>query len=556
MSVFRSNFLFLFVFFINSASYAQCIDSSMISDAPFCETYYNSIDFNAAYNPVCGCDGKTYFSFICALSSGITDWSPGPCDDCFDQENKDSIPFHFPVFSSPRYFPLPRTVVCGCDNKTYMNSQMAYIAGNTSWSSGSCSCIDSSVINLNIDFNLCENFIYQGYDDFIGSGNDPRRLLKGCDGKFYKNICEAYHKYGVTRFVSLLENDCYSLPQEEIDPSYPCGSDYNPVCGCDRKTYQNACIAEKHYGIIEHYLGECNCIDPYIIGKFNYLDSIPSSTTSFCRGGFLSYLQYSPVCGCDNKTYYNSCIAVNHLGVPAFSDSECQCIDSSMYNSAVDCDTSLIIPFCGCNGQAYPNLCEAVFKNAVVGQRTCECIESGLINHEIECNELFNYQPVCGCDGRTYPNACNATRKGGVTAYARGECAGACKDSVLVIDEVPCSDAYYPVCGCDLITYQNECHARYKNGVLKWTEGPCTLSSAENPATEINVSIFPNPSSGKLYLSGISNHDYLIMDSTGRIVQQGKQQPTLDITLMPAGLYIIRLFHENNSFKSFKIIKT
>lgn len=75
-------------------------------------------------------------------------------------------------------------------------------------------------------------------------------------------------------------------------------------------------------------------------------------------------------------------------------------------------------------------------------------------------------------------------------------------------------------------------------------------------AIDEHCSIFPNPSSGKLYLSGISNHDYLIMDATGRIVQQGKQQPALDITAMPAGMYIIRLFHADNSFRSFKIFKT
>jgi hypothetical protein len=35
-----------------------------------------------------------------------------------------------------------------------------------------------------------------------------------------------------------------------------------------------------------------------------------------------------------------------------------------------------------------------------------------------------------------------------------------------------CTFLWKPVCGCNGITYENECQAR-KNGVLKWTEGKC-----------------------------------------------------------------------------------
>jgi hypothetical protein len=35
-----------------------------------------------------------------------------------------------------------------------------------------------------------------------------------------------------------------------------CTNDYNPVCGCDRKTYSNACFADLS-GVTSWSVGEC-----------------------------------------------------------------------------------------------------------------------------------------------------------------------------------------------------------------------------------------------------------------------------------------------------------
>ena len=47
------------------------------------------------------------------------------------------------------------------------------------------------------------------------------------------------------------------------------------------------------------------------------------------------------------------------------------------------------------------------------------CIDSSLINDSIACYEI--YAPVCGCDSVTYSNDCYADRLG-VVSYVAGEC--------------------------------------------------------------------------------------------------------------------------------------
>ena len=59
---------------------------------------------------------------------------------------------------------------------------------------------------------------------------------------------------------------------------------------------------------------------------------------------------------------------------------------------------------------------------------------------------------------------------------------GLCIDESVIDPEIVCLGIFNPVCGCDNVTYQNDCYAYYQFGVTLWTEGACT---DVNPCTDV-----------------------------------------------------------------------
>lgn len=132
----------------------------------------------------------------------------------------------------------------------------------------------------------------------------------------------------------------------------------------------------------------------------------------------------------------------------------------------------------------------------------CDCPPGQLCQPpEGRCEAVFCpqiFKPVCGLDGKTYGNACEAHAAHVVIAH-EGECgkvcggiagkpcpegqfcelpAGECRGRDLQGLCVPkpeiCTTEYDPVCGCDEVTYSNDCFRRMA-GAQKDHDGPCKV---------------------------------------------------------------------------------
>lgn len=69
------------------------------------------------------------------------------------------------------------------------------------------------------------------------------------------------------------------------------------------------------------------------------------------------------------------------------------------------------------------------------------------------------------------------------------------------------------------------------------------------------LTIYPNPTTGQIFIQGIENLEIEVHDLFGKIVinKQVYQEP-LDISHLPNGNYLLTLYH-NNFVKHVKVVK-
>lgn len=266
--------------------------------------------------------------------------------------------------------PLIYAPVCGCDGVTYDNNCFAQnYGGVTSWTDGVCTgggdCVDVS----DVDFGSCDMFMGYALTGNMCTG------ISGCgyvvdevdySSSFYQSIEDCNSSCGD------VQTGCINQWQIEQGVVVDCVPSLATVCGCDSVNYTNACEAFFYGGVTTYSLGPCSDSSCLVIP--DYIDfglcAMPlgiALTESGCimKSG-CSYIGQN---GYDYGTLFFTSMEACSVYCQNVASN---CIDPSQIDPNMFC-IAIFDPVCGCNDITYSNSCVATYYGGVTSWTSGEC---------------------------------------------------------------------------------------------------------------------------------------------------------------------------------------
>jgi len=192
---------------------------------------------------------------------------------------------------------------------------------------------------------------------------------------------------------------------------------------------------------------------------------------------------FEPVCAC-GVTYDNQCVAENWFGVVEWTSGDCESSNDCIFNPAIE----IIFEECYGTEDEPQSLAVAIysFQANSTGGDYLYWTFSNLWANDLENDFVENVEFITVEDGEPFLEPYEICLTVGDSAlgceeticeeiYPEEFCLpiNACIDENIIDPTIDCTTVFEPVCGCDGITYENECVAQTWFGIVDFTDGPC-----------------------------------------------------------------------------------